>query len=170
MATQNELYLDETDLQILEALQRDGRISFSDLAKELGLAVSTVSKRYNTLSANGVVKIVGRVDPTKVGNHAYASIMLQIDKMENVKQVAEDLAQLPEVSFLALRTGEFHLEMNVVCRDNMHLLNLVNSHLDVIKPITKYEINMYLKVYKWGQSNLEAPAEVSAEIFNLEQH
>jgi Lrp/AsnC family transcriptional regulator, regulator for asnA, asnC and gidA len=167
VAAQNELYLDETDFQILEALQRDGRISFSELSKELGLAVSTISKRYNALSANGVVKIVGRVDPSKVGHHAYATIMLQIDKMENVKKVAEDLAKLPEVSFLALRTGVFHLEMNVVCRDNQHLLDLVNNHLDVIKPITKYETNMYLKVYKWGQSNLEAPAEVNSETFQL---
>jgi Lrp/AsnC family transcriptional regulator, regulator for asnA, asnC and gidA len=167
LANQHDLYLDDTDFLIIDALQRDGRISFSELSKELGLAVSTVSKRYSALIENGVIKIVGRVEPVKVGNHAYASIMLQIDKMENVKKVAEDLAQLPEVSFLALRTGEFHLEMNVVCRDNQHLLDLVNNHLEVIKPIMKYEINMYLKVYKWGQSPLEKPDEVDAKLLQL---
>jgi Lrp/AsnC family transcriptional regulator, regulator for asnA, asnC and gidA len=59
--------IDDMDVVILQSLQTDGRKSFSDLSKEMGVAVSTVSKRYVNLAERGIVKIIGRVDPNKVG-------------------------------------------------------------------------------------------------------
>jgi Lrp/AsnC family transcriptional regulator, regulator for asnA, asnC and gidA len=151
---QNGYHLDELDLSIMRALQVDGRKPFSDLSKELGIAVSTVSKRYMNLLENGVLKIIGRIDPNKVGLNAYASIFLKMDAVDSVDKTANAIAQLPEVSFLAQRTGEYQLELNLMCNDNNHLLDFMNKHILPIKSISKYEINMYLKVYKWGQPDI----------------
>ncbi len=145
---------DELDFQLMQSLQRDGRESFSDLAKKLGIAVSTVSKRYVNLVDRGILKIIGRVDPNKVGFNSYASILVQVEGIEGVARVAKEIAQLPEVSFLAMRTGEYDLEVNVMCCDNNHLLDLMNNHLYRIEGIRKTETVMYLKVYKWGQPEL----------------
>ena len=151
----NDFYkIDDLDVVILQSLQSDGRKSFSDLAKEMGIAVSTVSKRYMNLVEKGIVKIIGRVDPNKVGLNAYASIFLKIESVESVDTVAEAIAQLPEVSFLAHRTGDNQLEINVMCRDNNHLMDFMNQYIHANKVISKYEINMYLKVYKWGQPEI----------------
>ena len=151
----NDFYkIDDLDVVILQSLQSDGRKSFSDLAKEMGIAVSTVSKRYVNLVEKGIVKIIGRVDPNKVGLNAYASIFLKIESVESVDTVAEAIAQLPEVSFLAHRTGDNQLEINVMCRDNNHLMDFMNQYIHANKVISKYEINMYLKVYKWGQPEI----------------
>ena len=150
----NDYQPDEIDHLILQTLQNDGRKSFSDLAKEMGMAVSTISKRYMNLVDCGILAIIGRVEPERIGLNAYASINVQVDTLANVERVAEELMALPEVSFLALRTGDFQLEINVMCRDNSHLMEILRNNMDKINHVRKYEINMYLKVYKWGRSGL----------------
>ncbi|MDX2071333.1 MAG: Lrp/AsnC family transcriptional regulator [Haliscomenobacter sp.] len=147
----NDYQPDEIDHLILQTLQYDGRKSFSDLAKELGMAVSTISKRYMNLVDCGILTIIGRVEPERIGLNAYASINVQVDTVANVERVAQELMALPEVSFLALRTGDFQLEINVMCRDNSHLMEILRNNMDKINHVRKYEINMYLKVYKWGR-------------------
>lgn len=148
----NDYQPDEIDHLILQTLQNDGRKSFSDLAKELGMAVSTISKRYMNLVDCGILSIIGRVEPERIGLNAYAAINVQVDTVANVERVAQELMTLPEVSFLALRTGDFQLEINVMCRDNSHLMEILRNNMDKINHVRKYEINMYLKVYKWGRS------------------
>lgn len=150
----NDYQPDEIDHLILQTLQNDGRKSFSDLAKELGMAVSTISKRYMNLVDCGILAIIGRVEPERIGLNAYASINVQVDTLANVERVAQELMALPEVSFLALRTGDFQLEINVMCRDNSHLMEILRNNMDKINHVRKYEINMYLKVYKWGRSGV----------------
>lgn len=148
----NDYQPDEIDHLILQTLQNDGRKSFSDLAKEMGMAVSTISKRYMNLVDCGILAIIGRVEPERIGLNAYASINVQVDTLANVERVAQELIALPEVSFLALRTGDFQLEINVMCRDNSHLMEILRNNMDKINHVRKYEINMYLKVYKWGRT------------------
>ncbi len=150
----NDYQPDEIDHLILQTLQNDGRKSFSDLAKELGMAVSTISKRYMNLVDCGILAIIGRVEPERIGLNAYASINVQVDTLANVERVAQELMALPEVSFLALRTGDFQLEINVMCRDNSHLMEILRNNMDKINHVRKYEINMYLKVYKWGRTGV----------------
>lgn len=150
----NDYQPDEIDHLILQTLQNDGRKSFSDLAKEMGMAVSTISKRYMNLVDCGILAIIGRVDPERIGLNAYASINVQVDTLANVERVAQELMALPEVSFLALRTGDFQLEINVMCRDNSHLMEILRNNMDKINHVRKYEINMYLKVYKWGRTGV----------------
>lgn len=150
----NDYQPDEIDHLILQTLQNDGRKSFSDLAKEMGMAVSTISKRYMNLVDCGILAIIGRVEPERIGLNAYAAINVQVDTVANVERVAQELMALPEVSFLALRTGDFQLEINVMCRDNSHLMEILRNNMDKINHVRKYEINMYLKVYKWGRSGV----------------
>ena len=150
----NDYQPDEIDHLILQTLQNDGRKSFSDLAKEMGMAVSTISKRYMNLVDCGILSIIGRVEPERIGLNAYAAINVQVDTVANVERVAQELMALPEVSFLALRTGDFQLEINVMCRDNSHLMEILRNNMDKINHVRKYEINMYLKVYKWGRTGV----------------
>ena len=144
---------DEVDLALMQALQKDGRKPFSELSAKLGVVVSTVSKRYQKLVEEGILKIIGRVDPNKIGYNAYACILIKISSVSQLSDIATKLTDLPEVSFLALRTGEYDLELNVMCRNNDHLLDLM-QRLHLIEGIQNTETHMYLKVYKWGQPEL----------------
>ncbi|HEX9151739.1 MAG TPA: AsnC family transcriptional regulator, partial [Flavobacterium sp.] len=69
---------DELDYQILTLLQKDGRMSFTEISKEINVAVSTIRHRYINLVEDGTLKIIGRVDPNKIGFNAYASVLISV--------------------------------------------------------------------------------------------
>ena len=48
--------MEDTDREILRQLTRDGRISFTDLAKATGLSVSAIHTRVRRLEQRGVIK------------------------------------------------------------------------------------------------------------------
>lgn len=69
--------LDETDLVLLSLLQRDGRTPLADLAKAVGLAVSTVNDRVRKLAERGTITGVhARVDPEALGLDLLAMVFV----------------------------------------------------------------------------------------------
>lgn len=145
--------LDEMDKQILKALQKDGRVSFSVVASALGIAVSTVSKRYQKLVDEGFIKIIGRVEPSKIDHNAYSCLFIKVNDVLAINVLATNIAKLPEVSFVALRTGEFDLEVNAMCKDNEHLLKVMEQ-IHQMSGVQRTETHMYLKVFKWGLTDV----------------
>ncbi|MFF5259643.1 Lrp/AsnC family transcriptional regulator [Actinomadura viridis] len=60
--------MEEIDRQIMASLARDGRMSFTDLAKETGLSVSAVHQRVRRLQKRGVVKgFTAQLDSEQIG-------------------------------------------------------------------------------------------------------
>ncbi len=145
--------LDELDFQLLSHLQHDGRKSFTDIAAETGLAVSTVRNRLTRLLDAKVIQVIGRVEPERVGFHVYARIGVTVRPVAEVRNVAVKIAKLKEVSFLALTSGEYSLEVNVMCRDNNHLTDLLGK-IHAMKGVFTTSSDMYLKVFKLAQPEL----------------
>jgi len=148
------IQLDDLDYQILEQLIRDGRKSFTDIAEELKVSVGTIRNRYNVFIENDLLTIIGRVNPEKIGFHTYAQILIKVRPVEKVKAVSDEIAKLPEVSFLAMTTGAFDLEVNVMCRDNEHLVQFMTNHITKMDGIFESATNIYFKVYKYAQPDL----------------
>jgi Lrp/AsnC family leucine-responsive transcriptional regulator len=60
--------LDRTDWRILEALQRNGRCSYAELARAVAMSPSAVAERVRRLEESGVVTgYTAVVDPERVG-------------------------------------------------------------------------------------------------------
>lgn len=60
--------MEDTDRQILLLLAADGRMSFTDLAKETGLSVSAVHQRVRRLEKRGAIKgFTAQLDPEEIG-------------------------------------------------------------------------------------------------------
>ena len=151
--------LDDLDFQILLHLQKDGRKSFTDIADDLKVSVGTVRNRYNVLIKNKTLTIIGRVDPEKIGFNAYAHILLSVRPADQINTVAEKIAKLPEVSFLAMVSGKYDLEVNVMCRNNEHLITLMNEKILKIKSVHETTTNMYFRVFKIAQPDLNLVKE-----------
>ena len=92
---------DDLDYQILKLLQKDGRMSFTEISKEINVAVSTIRHRYINLVEDGTLKIIGRIDPNKIGFNAYSSIMISVKPKSHMNAILTSLTKLPEISFLA---------------------------------------------------------------------
>lgn len=145
--------LDDLDFSILSHLQQDGRVSFTVIAEKLNVSIGTIRTRFNRLIEEGTINIIGRVDPDKVGFRSYAHIAVYIRPATFKEVVAKQIAQLPEVSFLAMTSGAYDLEVNVMCRDNDHLVQFVNQ-LSGIEGVYQTNTTIYFKVYKYAQPDL----------------
>lgn len=146
---------DNLDFEILKLLQEDGRMSFTNIASKLKIAVSTVRNRYVALIGNDTLKIIGRVNPEAIGFNAYTSVLISVKPKTLLHEVSEKLIDIPEVSFLAITSGEFDLELNVQCRDMNHLMELLKTKIHTIEGVFDTKTNMYLKVLKIAQPNLD---------------
>ena len=146
--------LDKLDVDILSCLQEDGRMSLTVIADKLNVSIGTVRTRFNKMIEDGTVNIIGRVDPDKVGFRCYAHIAVFVRPATFKEKVAKQIAKLPEVSFLAMTSGDYDLEVDVMCRDNNHLVNFVNE-ISKIEGVNQTKTTIYFKVYKYAQPDLK---------------
>ena len=148
--------LDELDFAILVQLQQDGRMSFTEMADKLDVSISNIRSRVSKLLEDKTIQVVGRVNPERVGFHAYANIKVSVRPAKMINQVAEKLLEFKEISFMAVTSGDFDLEIDVMCRDNNHLVELVNGRISQLEGVHQTKTNMYFKVLKFAQPDLSS--------------
>ncbi|NRB52516.1 MAG: Lrp/AsnC family transcriptional regulator [Saprospiraceae bacterium] len=149
--------LDQLDWSILYHLQEDGRRSFTELAEELKVSVGTIRNRYHKLVEDNILHIVGWADPVKAGFNAYARVTIEVKPTELIRTVAEALAKVPEVTFLAITSGQYDLEINLLCKDNRQLLDVMHQKIHPIKGVYETNTTIYFEVLKWAAHNISQP-------------
>ena len=100
--------MDELDTQIIKILQKDGRSSNAGIAREVGVSEGTVRRRLKRLIQEEYIQVLALPDPAKMGNNSEALVGVQVDP-DKVDQVAEDLASLDEINWVAVTTGSFDI-------------------------------------------------------------
>ncbi|MFT5193200.1 MAG: Lrp/AsnC family transcriptional regulator for asnA, asnC and gidA [Cellvibrionaceae bacterium] len=146
---------DKLDMVIMSHLQKDGRKSFTDIAKELNIAKNTVRNRVTRLQESGLLQIIGWVDPTAVGYTSPALIQIAIEPPNLIEEAAESLSQLPEARFVAMMTGEYPIIVDIRCRDRDHLTELITKRIYKIPGVISMRTNTYLHIYKYGPSRVD---------------
>ncbi|WP_026555846.1 Lrp/AsnC family transcriptional regulator [Arthrobacter sp. 35W] len=91
--------------RMVRLLQADGRASFSDLAKQLGVTRSTVTAKFNELAASGELRIVAAIHPRVLGLNAVAHLSIQL--RGSAEAVLAKLAELDGAVFASLTTGHY---------------------------------------------------------------
>ncbi len=144
--------LDDVSKAIIEALQTDGRQSYTAMAATVGLSEAAVRQRVQKLMDTGVIQIVAVTDPLQVGFRRQAMIGLKVDG--DMAPVADALSDMPEVSYVVTTAGSLDLLCEVVCEDDDELLDLLNSRIRVLPGVQSTETFVYLKLnkqhYNWG--------------------
>lgn len=154
--------LDSIDVYLLKTLSRDGRKSFTELAQELNVSVGMVRNRYNRLVDQGILHIIGWTDPVKNGMNAYARIVIKVRPTSKIPNVARTLTEIEEVSFVALTTGSYDLEINVTCRTNEELLELMHQRIHPVEGVYETSTTMYMQILKWAAHNVSYESSESA--------
>jgi len=144
--------LDETSKAIIEELQEDGRRSYADIGKTVGLSEAAVRQRVQKLQESGIMQIVAVTDPLQLGFTRQAMVGLKVSG--DTRTIAERLAQLPAVDYVVLTSGSFDLLAEVVCESDDDLIDLLNSDIRTIPGVQATETFVYLKLHKqhynWG--------------------
>ncbi|MFI1995694.1 Lrp/AsnC family transcriptional regulator [Actinoplanes sp. NPDC020271] len=148
----SETGLDEINKQIIDHLQRDGRMSYATLAKTIGLSEAAVRQRVQRLLDNGLMQIVAVTDPLTLGFARQAMVGLRVNG--DLREIADKLASIPEVDYVVICAGRYDLLVELVCTDDAHLLDLLNEKVRTIEGVAAVDTFMYLKLakqtYAWG--------------------
>jgi len=139
--------LDEIDLRIIEQLLKDGRKSYREIARELGLSATTVHNRVKRLQAEGVIKGFAPImDHSRLGFDLTALILLQAEGAHLV-EVEEEVAKLKEACAVYDVTGEF--DVAVVARfKSREALNRFIKRILKMPFVKRTSTSMVLNVVK----------------------
>ncbi len=143
--------LDGISKQIIEQLQQDGRRSYAQIGKAVGLSEAAVRQRVQRLIDGGVMQIVAVTDPLMLGFRRQTMIAVKCDG--DLEEVADQLAGIEEIDYVVITAGSFDLLLEVVCEDDDHLLEIL-SRVRAVPSVTSTETFVYLKLrkqtYSWG--------------------
>lgn len=101
---------DRVDRKILDILQRDGRISITDLAQAVGLSATPCAERIRRLERNGVITgYHARVSPQALGKNllVFLEIKLSAKSDEVFEKIRSELQRMPDVMECHLVSGDF---------------------------------------------------------------
>ena len=98
--------MDELDTKIIQILQDDGRASNAGIARKVGVSEGTVRRRLKRLVQEEYIQVVAIPDAAKMGFESQALVGVQVDP-DKIDQVADALANLGEINWVAITTGSF---------------------------------------------------------------
>lgn len=137
--------IDDIDLQIIAALQVDGRASFAELATKIDLSQAAIRLRVNRLLATGVFQIVAVTDPLTIGFKVQAMLGLNVDG--DIQLLSDKICALDSVVYVLLTAGRFDMLVEVLCADNDDLLEMM-SGLRALDGVSSLEAFTYLQLAK----------------------
>ncbi len=125
MVTINE-ELDELDLQLLDALQRNARSTFTELASLVGLKAPAVHDRVKRLEQRGYIRGYGaQLDPERLGLNLTAFVSCYTTPDCSYGDFTRRLSEMPEICEIHSVAGEESFLCKVVTRSTQHLDELL---------------------------------------------
>lgn len=130
--------LDETDIRILQELQKDGKLTAKELAAKVNLSSSPTFERQKRLEREGYIeRYTALVNPQKVGNGfiVFCNIQLKKHGKEIGEQFMAAVQDIEEVTECYNTSGDYDFMMKVFVRDMAHYQDFVLNTLGVIDSI-----------------------------------
>lgn len=141
------MLIDELDNKIIKELQENGRRSYMELANLLYVSETTARNRVKRLLSEGIISINAVPDMGALGYDFMSIIGLQI-RLLDLREVAAQLVQHPNVCYLANVTGRFDLMAIVVTRSSTEFAEFMENVLSAIPHIIRTETFVSLHVFK----------------------
>ena len=127
MTFKDDRLLDETGWSILRELQKDGRLSFPELGRRVGLSTPAVAERVRRLEDAGVIIGYGaRVDPAKVGLPMMVFVRITTTPLTEAS-LRSLIAELPELLECHRITGNESFLLKLVVTSIAHLEQVLNQ-------------------------------------------
>ncbi|MEM0372316.1 MAG: Lrp/AsnC family transcriptional regulator [archaeon] len=127
--------IDSTDEKILEVLKRDSRISYTDLAKELGLSDVAVKKRVDKLSSAKVIRnFTVNLDYKQINRPVHAFILLKCVPSE-AEKFSEFVRENTEIIRVMPTIGEYDYMVEVATKDVESLRKLAEESLGNVRGV-----------------------------------
>lgn len=129
--------VDELNLQIIKHLQ-DGRKSFGEIARCLGVTENTVRSRVRRLIDGGVLDIQGVIDPYRIPKHFVVIVGVKLKTVDLVGK-GEEFKNLKGVVSVAVVTGQYDLILTVLLNDEFNIKKFYTEEMAKIGDVQSTE-------------------------------
>jgi Lrp/AsnC family transcriptional regulator, leucine-responsive regulatory protein len=143
--------LDRFDAKILDALQRDGRLSVVDLAEQIGLSPTPCARRIKALESEGAIEGYAAVlNPARVGLAVLAIVQVKLTEHtdETVARFEREIEGMDEVTKCLAMTGSYDFILEVYGKDLEALSNVVLKKLIRVPNVRDLQSSVVLQTIK----------------------
>lgn len=143
--------IDDIDCQILNLLQKDGRITIKEMATQLGMSTTPIFERTKKLEKAGIISNYAAIlDPEKLGKklYAFAHISLKDHTKELVEKFTEEIAKISEVLECHYVTGDSDFILKILLNDMEKYREFMMNSIFEMSNIAKVETFLSLSVLK----------------------
>jgi Lrp/AsnC family transcriptional regulator for asnA, asnC and gidA len=132
--------IDSTDRKILRLLSEKGRISFLEVARECGMSGAAIHQRVAKLEQQGIIAgYAVRLSPENLGFGTCAYVGVFLEKAIMYHQVVGELEKISEIVECHYTTGNYAIFLKVYCRNNQHLMEILNGRIQTIPGVSSTE-------------------------------
>jgi len=142
--------VDKINLAIIKHL-RNGRKSYQKIARDLSVSENTVRARVKQLMEEGVLDIIGLVNPEAINGHRTVMVGVKLQSMDLVNK-GKEFSKLRGVVSVSVVTGRFDLILIVLLKSGFGLLEFYTEEVSKIKDVQSVETFVVYKSY-----NLKVP-------------
>jgi Lrp/AsnC family leucine-responsive transcriptional regulator len=147
-----EFVLDTIDLQILQLMQENARISNVDMAKKLEMAPSAVLERVKKLEQKKIIQhYTTGINPAAVGQKLLAFIFIRTADGFGSSVTGVELAKIPQVQEVHNVAGEDCYLVKVRTADSAELMSLMRTEFARITTIQSTKTTIVLETVKEEQ-------------------
>jgi len=140
--------LDRYDRSILQILQREGRLTNSELADRVNLSESACLRRVRSLEASGLIEgYTALLNQQKAGLGVNVFVSITLERQERADMAAFEQAvrTVPEVMECYLMTGEYDYLLRVVVADTADFERLHSRHLTSLPHVSRLHSSFALR-------------------------
>jgi len=143
----SKVRIDEVDINILRALQKDARANFASIARDCGVSTDTVSKRFRRMKKVGIIRgTTILLNPKSFGYDCVASLGIDVG-YPHLREVVESIRRVPEIIFCTSSMGSHDIFCIAVLKNVGRLSqvkDLIKGHPAVIEVTTSIWIDEIL--------------------------
>jgi Lrp/AsnC family transcriptional regulator for asnA, asnC and gidA len=132
--------MDSIDCKIINLLGRNAKIPISELSEQIGISGAAIHKRIKKLENKKIFSGSQiNIDPKKIGFTTLAFVGIYLEKAMDVNFAIKKLKEIEEITECHYTTGDWSILIKIFCKDNQHLMKLLNGKIQAIKGISRTE-------------------------------
>jgi len=157
--------MDEKDRVIVSMLQKDGRLSLSEIAREVGLSAMGVKKRLDKLIRGKEVKIKAMINPEKLGILT-AIVAMELESAEALEKMLERFKNCPRIIRFFVTTGGYNLFALIFAEDyhSLESVSLERCSLRAQEGVRRFEMYPIQEIHYEPYLDIKATPDKSRDI------
>jgi DNA-binding Lrp family transcriptional regulator len=134
--------IDEVDVKILEALLRDARTNFSDIAEECKLSITAITQRYRKMKRKGIIQGTAVLINQDSVKRRFVSIDIKAES-DHEKSIIEAIRRLPgvRVCFKVIGKYDIHVSMKA---ESLEQIEQIKNEIRQQKGVLEVEVTFGL--------------------------